>query len=783
MGLTWDSIDQGGRVAGAETVVDVDDGHARGARVEHAEKRGDAAERSAVTDRGRNCDDGALDESADDARESSLHARDDDEHARGAKARRFREQAMQARDADVGQVFRAGAEHAGGEDGFFRDRAIGRAGADDEDVARESALVRLGIALARDGVGGLVVLGPRDRLEQRGGALRRDSRHEQPVVVLENRARDVDELRGRLPGPVDDLGMTATQLAMDVEPRMPEVANTLCGGRRAELLEGALDGEFTRAQGLEEGAQVAGGVLRGEGQMAGKSNRENPENECNQSGQWQSSSYQMAWAPLEVRKRVMKQTLIVIALLAVIAATLLKTGYLKAGAAKPEPARTAAGEQVDEALVAEAEEAVRQPAAPGGPEHPELSDEELRALLLMIAAARDESDIEEALKPIALNPKSGLRVLAMLEQGLLKTSVSDLSEEERGAVQALVFLAAIYNGGESTGFLQAEGVHVDGRAFLVKVLRALPNIPSPAKGALAEGLGSVTIEGEHLIDMTYLDEILQLRSKSPDDRELFSALLENMAGELSESERQDFYTLFVTEIDDPTMVRVALSNLLQGAQAERFAALAQLLLDEHGHESPALRREILGAVAASAPPKLAAEFLGKNAASDLLAEFHNLGGRPGGLDALADEYNSLVAGGLRPEARKLLVSGMEGEELLVGIAKTDPDPVVRGQALLTATLDSAGASGIVFDTLESAWLNRGDGAAGMPTYQIISSAGNLANPGQHSPENSKKAVALLKTIASSEGLSTSEQKSVFGKLKLVLSAEEFESFKYSIGAE
>src|ERR687887_36890 len=58
----------------AETVVDIDDRHARGAAVQHAEQGGDAAEARAVADARRHGDHRYADEAGDDAWQRPFHA-------------------------------------------------------------------------------------------------------------------------------------------------------------------------------------------------------------------------------------------------------------------------------------------------------------------------------------------------------------------------------------------------------------------------------------------------------------------------------------------------------------------------------------------------------------------------------------------------------------------------------------------------------------------------------------------------------------------------------------
>src|SRR5580704_3748333 len=70
-------VDQRGDVSCAKSVIDVDDADVRGARVEHAEQRGQALERGAIADAGGNGDDGYADEAPHHARQCTFHARAD----------------------------------------------------------------------------------------------------------------------------------------------------------------------------------------------------------------------------------------------------------------------------------------------------------------------------------------------------------------------------------------------------------------------------------------------------------------------------------------------------------------------------------------------------------------------------------------------------------------------------------------------------------------------------------------------------------------------------------
>ena len=68
---------------GAKAVVDVDDGDAWGAAVEHGEQGGDAAKGCAVAHGGGHGDQGLSGEAGDDTGQGAVHAGDDDQDVGG----------------------------------------------------------------------------------------------------------------------------------------------------------------------------------------------------------------------------------------------------------------------------------------------------------------------------------------------------------------------------------------------------------------------------------------------------------------------------------------------------------------------------------------------------------------------------------------------------------------------------------------------------------------------------------------------------------------------------
>src|SRR5439155_5133854 len=85
----------------AQAIIDVDDGQAGGAAIQHREQSGKTAKAGSISDAGRNSDDTAIDESSDDARQRPFHSRNYNYHISIFQIVCMLEQAMDARDTNV----------------------------------------------------------------------------------------------------------------------------------------------------------------------------------------------------------------------------------------------------------------------------------------------------------------------------------------------------------------------------------------------------------------------------------------------------------------------------------------------------------------------------------------------------------------------------------------------------------------------------------------------------------------------------------------------------------
>src|SRR5271156_280539 len=115
------SVDQRRDVAGAESVIDIDHAHVRGAGIQHAEQRGQSLERRAVADAGGNGNDRNADEASYHAGQGAFHAGADNHYAGFGQSFAVGKQAVDSGDADVVEAFDLVTHEFGRHDGFFSD--------------------------------------------------------------------------------------------------------------------------------------------------------------------------------------------------------------------------------------------------------------------------------------------------------------------------------------------------------------------------------------------------------------------------------------------------------------------------------------------------------------------------------------------------------------------------------------------------------------------------------------------------------------------------------------
>lgn len=411
-----------------------------------------------------------------------------------------------------------------------------------------------------------------------------------------------------------------------------------------------------------------------------------------------------------------------------------------------------------------------------------LDDEELIAALERLARViRPEgivvTELEDALRPFVFSHENIERVIELLREGRLGGG-EELTPAERGAISALHWAALIHNHAvDDPRFLVAG---IDGDLLVRDVLELVGEVTPAVRDGLLHWLRRAMVDDRPLLTIAYLDDLLALRARYPDLRAEYSELITKLGGDLDPNSRRAFYSLFLSETEDPTVVKFALSRLLEeGGDVERLLAWAQQRIDLEN--DPVLRKELLQAVAASAPPQVAARFLERNIGAEQYAASFALGLRSGGIDALGKSYDELLAMDASPERRRMLVSGMIDADpaTLLGIADIDPDPRVRGQALVTATagseVDAAAAKAV-----RQAWDQRGAQGA-IPAYDAMLAAANMAHTGLTASIRAD-GVAILEEAVRDNSQPTYLREQALGFLDGLMPKEEHELLALELNA-
>ena len=225
-----EAVDLSGGVSGTESVIDVDHGDSASAAVEHAEEGGEAAEVCAVSDAGRDCDDGATDESGHGAGEGAFHSGDDDENSAALEFFAYSEEAMDSCDADVRDAEDGVAKEVEGDGGFIGDGEVGGAGAHDAD---EAAAFREGLSFDSDAARGGVPFGVGNAFSDRFEVSFGDAAREDETVFFDDDGGDVAYLFGGFARTENDFRETAATFTVGIDSRKTEINKT--HGRRITL--------------------------------------------------------------------------------------------------------------------------------------------------------------------------------------------------------------------------------------------------------------------------------------------------------------------------------------------------------------------------------------------------------------------------------------------------------------------------------------------------------------------------------------------------------------------
>lgn len=372
-------------------------------------------------------------------------------------------------------------------------------------------------------------------------------------------------------------------------------------------------------------------------------------------------------------------------------------------------------------------------------------------------------------------PSRAERTLVLVQGTRLTDGNQALTLPERGAVLALGFAAATY--GRPGKDAPPEVRAVDRLAFVTSMIEALPRMRLAVAARLVSLVERLRLDGQPAIGPAFLEILLDCRRLNPSVRPMLDTLLEECTAELPPEEMTALAHLFVHGTDDPTMAGLAFAELLGGDDGAVFLQLATLRLGDRAVLGP-VRSAILEAVACAAPVREAVETLAKHLGPGSADVLIQLARREGGTEALIDGYDQRLHPSGSAEERRWLLIGLEqgGQpDLLLDIARSDPSREVRGQALISLTLDPNAATP---ETLEALLMGRsrpGDPFLGLGLADATIAISNLA---LHSQRNgdlalSARAIEELKRIAGSPHLPVSERRRALRKLGHHLPTEPY----------
>jgi hypothetical protein len=366
----------------------------------------------------------------------------------------------------------------------------------------------------------------------------------------------------------------------------------------------------------------------------------------------------------------------------------------------------------------------------------------LEALLLTTHdafAARDSRQLGATLEELLINSDVALLLIDGLKTQRWGRADEALTPSEDGARIAIGAGVALYSSAHSPAATDF------GERFITALLESLPLMRPLLAPCIAEELARAEVNDAPVLNAPWLPLILQLRWAHPESRHIYDLLLQALLGS-EEADSAVIARLLFSGEEDPGLLRVALLRLLKDDPAHWFGVASEWY--ERADSIP-MRAAIASAVAAAAPTRDAARFLAQAASPLLHAQAASLAARDGGMDSLSHEYEARLSAGDDPSARRALVSGLARDsDLCLGIARTDPDRSVRGQALLSATVRSSSREAL--DVIEAAWQAADDERYGVAPRHLVWSAANAVS--RVEPELRTAAVGLLRSLASDPAL-------------------------------
>lgn len=222
------------------------------------------------------------------------------------------------------------------------------------------------------------------------------------------------------------------------------------------------------------------------------------------------------------------------------------------------------------------------------------------------------------------------------------------------------------------------------RAAVLEAIDHVAALDAPTAAFLCDCLVALIEARAVDLPVGVVERLIERRLRVPERAGYFDRLLMAVAQGLDEDTRLALSAWLVRDPSDTDAVVASLSGFFE---VGRDALALEVARDAFETADPPARTSLAEAVARRAPTDAAAAFLVERA-DQLQAAFgawSELGTREGGVEALTVAYDGLRVLEENANGRRLAVMAM-GEaraEDLRWIAGDDPDPHVRGQALLT----------------------------------------------------------------------------------------------------
>jgi hypothetical protein len=425
-----------------------------------------------------------------------------------------------------------------------------------------------------------------------------------------------------------------------------------------------------------------------------------------------------------------------------------------------------------------AREQTRPEEAAAPPAVPPLGADELLAALRHLAQVdmQDSAALEGALLPLLAPSANVYAVLDRLKVGGLGGREHP-SLEEIGALRCLTLAALLFSApADDESTLLSAGISGDGRALVLAILRALPDVLEPVRGILADMLGNVRdANGRLVLDASYAGELERLAAEHPELAALFEGLLAGLLAGASAEDAAALQALYVGDPDSPALVAAGLARWL-GENSSTALVWARETYDAEG-TSEEMRHAITSAVSEAAPVAEASEFLSERAQRPMLGAFMVLGERAGAQQALEERYWHLrILGNADDRARTMLVSGMRtaSTEQLLSISQEDPSSSVRAQSWTTLTsIDDFVPTQGVIERMQECWDNRDNPHLVVPTYGLITAAANFGRQAQQAPALRERASDLLRSILRDRSQSERDRRKALQELERFVSAQDF----------